>query len=161
MDPTIPWFSHRYSPVTPRMFELIPHVSQRLGEMIDQLSAVMRGRRYAQPFVAPRHGRIINGPYVDAVFPQQKVGDRFAFLGIAAGTMWVSLGMTGRPAVWSTDFRPAARSWRRSRSRCKVLKCRMAAVAAPDQCRSNGPFPGSILMTSAPVSMPLTSWGRS
>jgi hypothetical protein len=34
MDPTIPWFSHRYSPVTPRKFELIPHVSQRLGFML-------------------------------------------------------------------------------------------------------------------------------
>jgi hypothetical protein len=70
MDPTIPWFSHRYSPVTPRKFELIPHVSQRLGEMIHQLIAVTRGWRYAQPFVAPRHGRIIDGLYVDAVFPQ-------------------------------------------------------------------------------------------
>jgi hypothetical protein len=34
MDPIIPWFSHRYSPVTPRKFKLIPDVSQRLGFMV-------------------------------------------------------------------------------------------------------------------------------
>jgi hypothetical protein len=31
MDPIIPWFSPRYSPVTPRKFKLILHVSQPLG----------------------------------------------------------------------------------------------------------------------------------
>ena len=83
LDPTIPWFSCRYSPITPRKFKLIPSVSQRLNEMIHQLIAVMRGWRYAEPFVAPRHGRIIDRLYVDAMFPQEKVGDQFAFLGIA------------------------------------------------------------------------------
>src|SRR6476646_4895316 len=29
LDPTIPWFSCRYSPITPRKFKLIPSVSQR------------------------------------------------------------------------------------------------------------------------------------
>jgi hypothetical protein len=61
MDPTIPWFSHRYSPVMPWKFELIPHVSQRLGEIIHQLIAVMRGWRYAEPFVAPRHRGLLPG----------------------------------------------------------------------------------------------------
>jgi hypothetical protein len=60
MDPTIPWSSHRYSPIMPRKVKLIPNVSQRLDEMIHQLMAVMRGWRYAEPFVAPRHGRIID-----------------------------------------------------------------------------------------------------
>ena len=32
--PTIPWLSHRYSPITPRKFVLIPHVNQRLGFMV-------------------------------------------------------------------------------------------------------------------------------
>jgi hypothetical protein len=81
MDPTIRWFSHRYSPVTPRKFELIPHASQRLGEMIHQLIAMMRGWRNTQPFMASRHGRIVDRLYVDAVLPQQQVGDRLAFLG--------------------------------------------------------------------------------
>jgi hypothetical protein len=48
MDPTIPWFSHRYSPITPRKFKPIPNVSQRPGEMIHQLVAVMRGWRAAK-----------------------------------------------------------------------------------------------------------------
>jgi hypothetical protein len=34
MDPTIPWSSHRYSPIMPRKVKLIPNVSQRLDEMI-------------------------------------------------------------------------------------------------------------------------------
>jgi hypothetical protein len=83
MDPTIPWFSCRHSPITSRKFKLIPNVSQRLGEMIHQLMAVMRGWRYAEPFVAPRHGRIIDRLYLDTMFPQEKAGDQFAFLGIS------------------------------------------------------------------------------
>ena len=38
MDPTIPWFSHRCSPIMSRKIELIPHVSQRHSEMINQLN---------------------------------------------------------------------------------------------------------------------------
>jgi len=83
MDPTIPWFSHRCSPIMSRKIELIPHVSQRHSEMIHQLIAVMRGRRNTQSFMASRHGRIVDRLYVDAVLPQQKLGDRLAFLGIA------------------------------------------------------------------------------
>src|SRR5258708_12795122 len=51
--------------------------------MIHQLIAVMRGRRNTQSFMASRHGRIVDRLYVDAVLPQQKLGDRLAFLGIA------------------------------------------------------------------------------
>jgi hypothetical protein len=43
MDTTISWFGHRYSPITPRKFKLSPNVSQRLGEMIHQLMAVIGG----------------------------------------------------------------------------------------------------------------------
>ena len=46
------------------------------------------------------------------------------------GTMWVSLGITGRPAAASTALTRAARSWWRSRSKLDVLRWRIAAVAA-------------------------------
>ena len=46
------------------------------------------------------------------------------------GTMWVSLGITGRPAALSTALtRRGAFLWR-SRSKFEVLRCRIAAAAA-------------------------------
>jgi hypothetical protein len=44
---------------------------------------------------------------------QQEVGGQLALFGIAdmnRGTMWVSLGITGRPAACSTALSRAARS---------------------------------------------------
>ena len=46
------------------------------------------------------------------------------------GTMWVSLGISGKPAADNTALTLAARSWWRSRSQRDVLRWRIAAVAA-------------------------------
>jgi hypothetical protein len=56
MDPTIPWFSHRYDPVTPRKFELIPYVSERLGEKLSSGDQVSPGR------FDPKHATLPSQP---------------------------------------------------------------------------------------------------
>ena len=115
-----------------RQLEPVPHVDQRFRQRVDQRVVVIGRRRDAQPFLAARHGRIVDRLDVDAVLGEQQVARRLALLGVAdqhRHDMGVD-GITGRPAALSTALTRAARSWCRSRSHCEVFRCRMAAVAA-------------------------------
>ena len=124
-----------------RQAQPIPDVRQCLGEMVDHRVVVAGRRRDAQPLGAAGHGRVVDRLDIDAVLVEQQVARRLAVAGspTISGTMWVSVGITGRPAATSAALHASGRwSCWRSRSHCEAFRCRIEAVAAAQMRRRQG-----------------------